>query len=345
VTEEITGQDLVEWQLRVASGEPLPKQQDELSIDGWAIEARLYAENPATGFLPSTGRLDHLQLARQSLAFSEDEPLASARGVRVETGITAGAEVSPFYDPMIAKLICRRDTREQALDALADVCAHVQVWPVRTNAAFLARLLREPAFVMGEATTGFIGEHVDRLVEPVGVSPGLASFALGVLMERSGAPASGEWPIGNRLAGFRLNASPRTNAVIRFDGRAIPAQLPETAPWSFADTADSFIIFGEGAVVFAFGEPHVATLASRPSTNGTAADGAILSPMPGRIIAVEVSSGDAVAKGQKLVTLEAMKMEHTLTAPFDGVVAELSAEEGAQVSEGALLARVGKREK
>jgi acetyl/propionyl-CoA carboxylase alpha subunit len=145
VTEEITGVDLVEWQLRVASGEPLPKTQDELSIDGWAMEARLYAEDPATGFLPSTGRLEHLR-------FPGD--------MRIETGVEQGDRISPFYDPMIAKLVSHASDREGARRALAQACGETEVAPVKSNAWLLKRLLDHQAFATGQVTTGFIAEHV-----------------------------------------------------------------------------------------------------------------------------------------------------------------------------------------
>jgi hypothetical protein len=153
VTEEITGQDLVEWQLRVASGEPLPCTQDELRINGWAIEARLYAEDPARDFLPSVGRLDHFDLGHQG---------------RIETGVEEGDEVSPFYDPMIAKLIARGDDRDEAIAGLADMLDEIEVWPVRTNSGFLFNALLHPAFGAGDIDTGFIARELDALVpDPV----------------------------------------------------------------------------------------------------------------------------------------------------------------------------------
>ncbi|SOB80222.1 3-methylcrotonyl-CoA carboxylase alpha subunit [Sphingomonas guangdongensis] len=334
VTEAITGVDLVEWQLRVASGEPLPKRQDELSISGWAAEGRLYAEDPAKGFLPSIGRLDHLQLARPAFTWSNAGPSMAPQGVRVETGVEEGSDVSPYYDPMIAKLICHRDTREEALAALADVCADVQVWPVRTNAAFLARVLREPAFVAGEVDTGFIGKEAERLVATAPLSAARGSYALSVLQELAGPAARVQVP-----AGFRLNAAPRGDAVVVIDGAPVRVPLPSERFFQSADPA-SFARADEGVVVFAGGSPHLVTLATRPSAAGAGGDGAILAPMPGRVTAVEILAGASVTKGQKLLTLEAMKMEHTLVAPFDGTVAELEVEAGAQVTEGRLLVRV-----
>jgi 3-methylcrotonyl-CoA carboxylase alpha subunit len=339
VTEEITGVDLVEWQLRVASGERLPLPQHALAIRGWAMEARLYAEDPATGFLPSIGRLDHLQLARPVLSWSDAGPSLAPPAVRVETGVEQGSEVTPFYDPMIAKLVVHADTREDAARQLAAACAAVEVWPVRTNAAFLATLLREPAFLAGEATTTFIGAEGDRLTAAPPL--GAAALAHGMTLLRQGL--HGAWPIGAGLDGFRLNALPRDTATLILDGRPVAAPI---GAGRFADVASDdafanrFVGDGDGFVLFEDGAPHRVSLASRPSAAGAAADGAILAPMPGRVIAVDVTPGQPVAKGQKLLTLEAMKMEHSLVAPFDGTVAALDATAGGQVAEGRLLARI-----
>ena len=151
VTEEITGQDLVEWQLRVASGEPLPRRQDELSIHGWAMEARLYAEDPAKGFLPSIGRLDAFDLGD---------------AVRIDTGVEEGADISPFYDPMIAKMIASGPTRDDARESLAAALDEAVIWPVRSNAGFLVEALRHPAFVAGDLDTGLIAREGDALMPP-----------------------------------------------------------------------------------------------------------------------------------------------------------------------------------
>ncbi len=169
VTEAITGVDLVEWQLRVASGEPLPLRQDELAIDGHAMEARLYAENPATGFLPSTGPLTRLRLPA---------------GIRIDSGVEEGGKVTPFYDPMIAKLIAHAPDRAAAAAKLAAACAAVEVWPVRTNAAFLARAAADPEFVAGRVDTGFIARHADRLVPAGGPDDTVAAAAAAALCRR-----------------------------------------------------------------------------------------------------------------------------------------------------------------
>jgi 3-methylcrotonyl-CoA carboxylase alpha subunit len=313
VTEEITGQDLVEWQLRVASGEKLPKTQDELSITGHAIEARLYAEDPAKGFLPSVGRLEHFDLGEDG---------------RIETGVEEGDAISPFYDPMIAKLIARGEDRDEAIDELAAILDGVEVWPVRTNAAFLFNALLEPNFIDAKIDTGFIEKHLGDLVpdpEPDdSIRRAAATVAILAAEEDALAPA---------LAGFRLNAAPKLSVAL--NGTAVElADEDEVADVSgFADDAR--------VIVFAEGQAYEFGLGSRGTgTSHGVHDGEIEAPMPGKVTAVEVKKGEKVAKGQRLLTLEAMKMEHSLTAPFDGVVAELNATAGSQVTEGTILVKV-----
>jgi 3-methylcrotonyl-CoA carboxylase alpha subunit len=315
VTEAITGQDLVEWQLRVASGEPLPKRQEELSIDGWAVEARLYAEDPAHEFLPSTGRLDHFQLGR---------------GLRIDTGVDEGDRISPYYDPMIAKLIARGGARGEAIDRLVDALNQVEVWPVRTNAAFLAR----------DVDTAFIPSRIERLLPEPAPSDAVWNLAATALLA-SDFGAVREEDAWSALQGFRLNMAEDRRVAIAHGGGTRLVDLAGDPPLEGIATAE-----GERVLVFSAGQAFAFALPGSPSglAGGAAADGTLLSPMPGRVIAVEVREGDKVAKGAKLVTLEAMKMEHSLVAPFDGVVAELAASEGAQVTEGALLVRVEKAE-
>jgi 3-methylcrotonyl-CoA carboxylase alpha subunit len=311
VTECITGVDLVEWQLRVASGEALPLRQDQLSINGWAMEARLYAEDPSTGFLPSIGRLEHLNLPDT---------------LRVDTGVEEGGEVSPFYDPMIAKLIATGNTRDKAIANLEDGIDDTEVWPVKTNAGFLGHLLQHPDFISGDVDTGLIGRDVEFLVEaPRADSDELADVA--ALLAAN--PGEGPW---NSALGFRANANVNATARIRDDaGTVHVVELSEVADKEPARDVLAFI--GGFARRYTLDRDE-------GGHQGAASDGSILSPMPGRIIAVEVVAGQAVAKGQKLLTLEAMKMEHSLTAPFDGVVAELNATAGAQVQVEALLVRI-----
>ena len=313
VTEEITGVDLVEWQLRVASGEPIPLLQQDLAINGHAIEARLYAEDPAKDFLPSVGRLEHFDLAQDG---------------RIETGVEEGDAISPFYDPMIAKLIAHGAARDDAIDALAALLDGVEVWPVRTNAGFLFNALTHPDFISAAIDTGFIARETDALVpdpEPGdSIWRGAAAVALSADPDDPGAG----------LAGFRLNAARRDQIALGRGGNFRTISLdyePDSAPAAgFRDD--------ERVVVFLQGQAYTFERSARSSGAGAAASGAIVSPMPGRITAVDVALGEQVTKGQRLLTVEAMKMEHALVAPFDGKVAELKVEAGAQVQVEALLA-------
>jgi 3-methylcrotonyl-CoA carboxylase alpha subunit len=311
VTEEITGVDLVEWQLRVASGEPLPLRQEELSINGWAMEARLYAEDPAKGFLPAIGPLEHLRFG--------DE-------LRIDTGVEEGGAVSPFYDPMIAKLIAHGPSREAAIERLLGGVDETEVWPVRTNAGFLGLLLEHLQFQSGDVDTGLIGRDLDSLVHAPEPDTDELAEAAALL---AASPGSGPW---SAALGFRANAAPRAEARLIDDaGRLHVVALDEIAA---DDPADEVLTFSAG-----FASRFTLERIGGGSHHG-AHDGDILSPMPGKVIAVEVSQGQAVTKGQKLLTLEAMKMEHTLTAPFDGIVADLNATPGAQVQVEALLASI-----
>jgi 3-methylcrotonyl-CoA carboxylase alpha subunit len=324
VTEAITGQDLVEWQLRVASGEALPLAQEQLAIRGHAVEARLYAEDPSHEFLPSTGRLDHFQLGRD---------------VRVDTGVEEGDRIGPYYDPMIAKLIARGGTRDEAIDRLVDALEQVELWPVRTNAAFLARAAADADFRAGDVDTSFIPSRLDRLVPDPAPPEGVWALAATALLASDfGAAAEGDpW---SGLQGFRLNGGDDRAVALTHAGETRLVDTAGDPPLEGIATAQ-----GERVLVFSAGQAFAFSLpgATGGGASGAAADGAILSPMPGRVIAVGVRQGDKVAKGAKLVTLEAMKMEHSLVAPFDGVVAALEAEEGAQVSEGTMLVRVEKQ--
>jgi 3-methylcrotonyl-CoA carboxylase alpha subunit len=342
VTEEITGQDLVEWQLRVASGEPLPKTQDELAIDGWAMEVRLYAEDPTTGFLPSTGPLTYFHISKGRRGGGRR---------RVETGVGEGDAVSPYYDPMIAKLVVHDKDRARATAALANMARSVECWPVKTNAAFLAKLLTHPEFVAGEADTGLIGRDLEAVLPPERASARvLESVAMMVVDKslggkpddvrdtyRSRPPSAWSW-----ARGFRLNAEDAPT-IVRLSERThdylVEFEEMDVGKTAYVRQVDEGYLVSEDGQTFMFTETRVGGAAG-----AAAGDGAIVSPMPGKLIAVAVKQGDAVTKGQKLVTLEAMKMEHSLVAPFDGIVAELAASEGAQVSEGALLARIEKEE-
>jgi propionyl-CoA carboxylase alpha chain/3-methylcrotonyl-CoA carboxylase alpha subunit len=356
VTEAVTGVDLVEWQLRVAAGEPLPLKQDKIALNGWAMEARLYAEDPANGFLPSIGKLEHFVLPDD---------------VRVDTGVTLGGEVSQFYDPMIAKLIVHADTREAAAAGLAEACGSVEVWPVRTNAGFLGRCLRHSRFITGDVDTGFIAAEEGALSLPELDAP-LEAAAVAVVAEElvfSRKPRSddhrGPWEgVPGPAYGFRLNAPDRATQRASIGGRVVVAEahsaLAGDHSWvigegdtaarvsrsggrlsvggrSFGEhwSAGEVVLFDRGEAWPVRPASHVAA-ASGPS----AFDGALRAPMPGKIVATPAKAGDVVTKGQPVVVLEAMKMEHALVAPFDGVVGAVGVSVGDQVAADAVLAVV-----
>ena len=308
VTEAITGEDLVEWQLRVASGEKLPKIQDQLSITGHAMEARLYAENPSAGFLPSTGPLTHLVLPS---------------GIRIDSGVEQGDAVTTYYDPMIAKLIAHAPTREAAAIQLAVACRAVEVWPVKTNAAFLARAASDPDFVAGRIDTGFIVRHPD-LVPGETPPPAVIARAAQALLPKGAGP----WAA---LTGFRPGAAYETEIAVSIAGHIYKAA---PAPGGARIAGD--VLFADGQA-WPFSAPRF-----EGGLDQAAGDGALIAPMPGMVTALNVQQGQAVKRGDVLLVLEAMKMENGLKAPFDGTVAELKVALGAQVSEGAVLARIEK---
>jgi len=327
VTEAVTGVDLVEWQFRVAAGEPMPLKQDEIELNGWAMEARLYAEDPANGFLPSIGRLEHFHLPD---------------GIRVDTGVEEGGEVSQFYDPMIAKLIVHAETREEAADALAEAAGQVQVWPVKTNAAFVMKCLEHPRFVAGDVDTGFIAaEEADLGAEPLsemGIEDAanrLRQFASPL----SGGRTISPWDHLDGAIGFRANAPDHLTQTVRVDGAPHVAQLLDEDDHPMTRliglSATRVVAFENGSAfdVSAFGR-------TGSGTGGPASDGALRAPMPGKIVATPARPGDTVTKGQPVVVLEAMKMEHALVAPFDGVVGEIGVAVGDQVAADAVLAVV-----
>ncbi|MGO6851350.1 acetyl/propionyl/methylcrotonyl-CoA carboxylase subunit alpha (plasmid) [Rhizobium beringeri] len=315
VTEAITGEDLVLWQLKVASGEPLPKMQDEIAMNGWAFEARLYAENPAAGYLPSTGRLEHLSLPES---------------VRVDSGVEQGDDITAFYDPMIAKVIAHGPNREAALSKLAAACAGIEVWPVKSNAGLLARIAVDPDFRAARIDTGFLDRHGDSLVatEPSEIAIDTAATVLS--RNTDGDPWSA-------LAGFRIAGA---------DDKRVRIRIGEHLLWgqSRRELEANAVTIGETTVLFDAGNawPISLPVASEVEASQGAGDGAILSPMPGLVISVDVAEGDRVAKGDRLLTVEAMKMEHSLRAPFDGIVEKLQVSSGIRVSENQLVVSVVK---
>jgi 3-methylcrotonyl-CoA carboxylase alpha subunit len=369
VTEMITGVDLVEWQLRVAAGEPLPRAQSALAINGHAIEARIYAEDPSRGFLPSIGRIAHWRM-----------PDATAT-VRVDTGFRAGDAVTAYYDPMLAKVIGWGADRERARKALLDALASCEVAGVTTNVAFLERVVTHDAFARGQIDTGLIDRHRDALLSPAAQTPRRALIAAAVAEYRATQRTAGEaasrspdphspwhltdaWWNGtstHRLSftfgdGDRMHAvdvHPDADGSLRMSG-AIDA----AAVRSERRGDRLFIVAGDGATddddarftasvvddgatrhVFAAGARARLTLVDPLAHAGADAEhaGHLAAPMSGTIVAVMVAAGDSVAKGAALVVLEAMKMEHTITAPAAGRVAAVNCAVGERVAEGADL--------
>ncbi|MBX6329511.1 MAG: acetyl/propionyl/methylcrotonyl-CoA carboxylase subunit alpha [Pseudolabrys sp.] len=339
VTEAVTGLDLVEWQLRVAAGEKLPLAQHEIALRGHAVEARLYAEDPERGFLPSTGRI-------VALAFPQGE------GLRVDAGVETGSEVSRFYDPMLAKVIAHGATREEALDRLAAALEATVVAGPRSNAGFLAALVRAPDFRAGAFDTGFIDAHLSELIAPPGFDAAAAAAGAERLFEQeqarflarrpSGAPSS-PWDAtdGFQLTGRRRLAKPilvngeRRLAEIEYSARGLAVTVEGATA-----ALDAAVVGGEDAVyVLRRGRQTKISLPdpARAEAEGAARDGVVSAPMHGRVLAVLVGPGEAVRRGQRLAVIEAMKMEHTLVAPIDGTVAEVAVVPDAQVAEGAIL--------
>jgi 3-methylcrotonyl-CoA carboxylase alpha subunit len=321
VTEMITGLDLVEWQLRVAAGEPLPLRQPDLRLDGHAIEARIYAEDPSRGFLPSTGKLIHLVTPAES------------HQVRIDTGVRQGDEISPHYDPMIAKLIVHGATRAEAIARLRTALAGYQIVGVSTNVEFLWRLTSAPSFVEARLDTALIEREQAHLLPPPAVPP---EHVWRLAAHASIDAASGEPPWG-AVTGWRLNGARAVRPVtLRYgDGeRTLSVEL--TMPLSPGAGA---VRSGSSVHVFDAGRHHVFAAPDPYLPPAAAADhhGGLTAPMPGRILAVLVAQGQSVARGAPLVVMEAMKMEHTVTAPRAGSVERLCCAVGEQVREGAEL--------
>jgi len=361
ITEMITGQDLVEWQLRVAAGEPLPLLQDRIRFAGHAIEARLYAEDPARGFLPSTGRLHHLRFP------------AERAWLRVESGVRAGDEVTPFYDPMLAKLVAHGPDRATALARLREALIASEVVGPTTNLAWLAHVLEHPAFKNGAIDTGFL-ERTDDLTRPATTTPSARVFARAGLWllarerrraaeaARASADPNAPW---HRVDGWRLNdvghqtlrlraGDTLVEIEARTDGSGFRLHVGEHAYRGRGElgtdgrlrveldgVVEEIGVVEVGGLIhvllrgerFALARVDPLAAAEREEETG----GVIAAPMPGRIIRRLVSAGDRVARGAPLLVLEAMKMEHTLTAPGAGRISALRCEEGEQVEDGAIL--------
>ena len=337
VTEAITGVDLVEWQLRIAAGEALPCAQEDLAIDGHAFEARLYAEDVAAGFLPATGRLTHLQ-------FPE--------GARADTGVRAGDEISPWYDPMIAKITVHGPTRAVALRKLEGALAATQVAGSVTNLSFLRRLAGHAGFAAGDVDTGLIArDQADLAATPVPSTQMWSLAALGALgLDAPAGPVTGFtlWEPLKRHVVLRHAGDTALAVVATRPGGvvhvAVAGAVHEVARiptgWQIDGVQIKADIVVNDALVSVFWHDGYSFDIIDPlavAATAGAGSGQISAPMPGLVKAVFVAPGDAVATGDRLAVLEAMKMEHALVAGRDGIVAEVLVNTGAQVEAGAAL--------
>ncbi len=338
VTEAITGVDLVEWQLRVAAGEPLPMQQADLQITGHAFEARLYAEDVPKGFLPATGTLTHLEFPESA---------------RADSGVRAGDTISPFYDPMIAKVITHGPNRAVALGRLSQALAKTEVGGTVTNLAFLSALSAHDGFAAGEVDTGLIGRDLDALVRPIVpeaihiVAAGMVASGLDQPDELAGHtlwhPLRRAIPLAHEDQPIDLQVAVLNEIEQEWyvNGVDVPAHR-NAQGWTIegkpapkvAVHGDTVTVFAGGGIVF--DRIDLLNVAASATGDGNVVD----APMPGLVKAIFAQAGMAVQAGDRLAILEAMKMEHTLTAVRDGTVAEVLAGEGDQVEAGAALVRL-----
>ena len=330
VTELITGVDLVEWQLRVACGEALPLSQDDIASRGHAIEARLYAEDPARGFLPSTGTVYRFRAGAHT---------------RLETGLREGDAVSPHYDPLIAKLVVRGRDRAQAVERMVGALAELQIAGPASNAAFLAAIMSHADFSRGALDTGFVERELEALVPAPAPAPDRALAIAATHCQANRAAAASSASPWDRVDGWRLNLPARHDLIfldgdrerrvslfadrVEVDGRIVEPS---------GETGDAAALEGE-VTVFLGGASYRLALVDRLASADAAAShgGRLTAPMPGRVVAVPVAAGDPVSRGQTLMVIEAMKMEHGIVAPADGEVERVNYAVGDTVEEGAEL--------
>jgi len=352
VTEFITGQDLVEWQFRVAAGEPLPVLQEDLGIDGWSFEARIYAEDAAKGFLPATGRLTQLSLP------------AEEKGVRVESGVRQGDEITPYYDPMIAKLIVHGATRAAALNKLSAALTDFHVSGTVTNIAFLTALAAHEGFAAGDVDVGLIERDLPKLLSKP--NPPGEAFAIGALAVLGLTGYRDETDPWGALIGWRHWRDAKQYALLDWQGEPVTIPVVSKGQDTYlldlptgeihltvlerrADglslrfgerimPAKAVVGVGEITVIFA-GQAYTFGLANGPEEwrEEEAGGDHLISPMPGLVKLVSASDGAIVSRGDVLIVLEAMKMEHALTAPRDGKISRLYVTEGEQVEDGTIL--------
>ena len=350
VTELITGYDLVEWQLRVASGEPLPASQADIARSGHAVEARLYAEDPQRDFLPAAGKLVHLKWP-------------TGEGIRIDTGIRDGDSIAVEYDPLIAKVIAQGPDRKTAIRRLHDALCELRLIGPVTNQAFLVDALAHSDFIAGEIDTNFIGDHQSDLVPPVGAADTTTvRVALRFLLDERGqnkTPSAGDTNSPWRATdGWRANLPARDRVELRDgdeeisidlinSGNGWRAVLPNIAkPMAIDPSPEGIEVYRDGHVlIISDGAQnhrltHIVPLAKADRCEG--AGGGLTAPMPGKVVQAMVATGDTVVRGQTVMILEAMKMEHAISAPADGIVADVFFAAGDQVDEGAELLRLAK---
>jgi 3-methylcrotonyl-CoA carboxylase alpha subunit len=355
VTEAITGLDLVEWQLRVAAGEHLPLKQKDIPLTGHAVEVRLYAEDPAKKFFPSTGRLARL-LAPENMGH-----------VRMDMGVREGDAVTMFYDPMIGKIIAHGETRRIALRTLRGFLTRMEVAGPKTNLGFLIETLGHDAFIEGDIDTGFIDRHLDALLPPAEPSPRILALAAAAYLQAreraAGADpspwsATDQWVLGGRRAEtvdfivggvahlMKIEPDAADPGLVRInDGASTVSNASMTADGTMSATVDgarlaaAFVANGSGFTLIHEGIATEFTVVN-PLDVDVASDadtGALKAPMPGKIVQVLAETGATIKRGAALVVMEAMKMEQTLLAAADGKVAAVNVSVGDQVEAGAVL--------
>lgn len=353
VTEAITGQDLVEWQLRVAFGETLPLKQEELTLNGHAFEARIYAEDPEKGFLPAIGHLKHLNLPENH--------------ARIDSGVRQGDDVSPYYDPMIAKLITHASDRHSALNKLNKALSTSYVSGCKTNIAFLHRLTAHHDFTHADFDTGLIDRELEALVSIEPPNPELVAVAAmaccGLFTQ---APSTDPW---DTLQGWRQWQFAEQLTHLLWRDQAITCNVVSRGDHTFDVQIDNqtmqlklmavnnnqvrVLLNDQIRTLYVLNSGNVCTVYSDgfayefslpdlliEDDEGLASEDKLLAPMPGKIISLSAAVGDNVTHGDRLLVMEAMKMEQTIIAPRDGIVAEVCVLEGDQVTDGALLLRL-----
>jgi 3-methylcrotonyl-CoA carboxylase alpha subunit len=355
VTEMITGLDLVEWQILVAFGQKLPLSQSEISRSGHAFEVRLYAEDPDSGFLPAIGRIDAWR------------PPEIGEGIRIDSGFRPGDQVTPFYDPMLAKLIVHGSERQEALDRLAAALGQFQVTGVKTNIAFLRALISHPDVRRGEMDTGFIERNLSDLLAPdMAIDGRDVAAGVAAILAREQAHAASSSSPWDTVSGWMIAGQRRRNFTFEVNGQKVEATLAyqrsgmmlvfgeDVLPFRFGRRADGKldVFLGEMketvSAVWSDRDVDVATARGRVrlhwvdpylgDAKEAAAAGHFRAPMPGSVLQILAQPGDRLAKGAPVLIMEAMKMEHTLRAPADGVLTALRCHVGDFVTEGTELA-------